>query len=215
MKQSGLGIASLVLGIIGLLLSCVVIGVVPCAIGLILAIVGLTQKDRGHGTAIAGLVCSVIGIGIFAFEIFVFGTPDNSTDEISNTTSAIIESSETEYEENSVLSEKNEDEYKEEDKEVIQDPFELSAGVYVVGEDIKEGKYDIVALEGGANVFIYSSYDDFDNGGYSKSDYILGTGEIAEGFEFMYSEKVSNIRLKDGEVLEIYSGLVVEMVEKQ
>lgn len=83
-KQSGLGIASLVLGIIGLLLSCVVIGVVPCAIGLIFAIVGLTQRDRGHGTAIAGLVCSIIGIAIFLLGIFVIGVSDSDSSTVSN-----------------------------------------------------------------------------------------------------------------------------------
>lgn len=214
MKQSGLGIASLVLGIIGLCLSCVIIGIIPCAIGLILAIVGLMQKDRGHGTAIAGLVCSVIGIGIFLFVIFALGASDNISNETSNI-STVVESSDIEHEEGNFFDETDNGEYEPKEREFIQDPFELSAGVYVVGEDIEEGKYDIIALEGGANVFIYSSYDDFDKGGFPKSDYILGTGKIAEGFEFMYSEKVSNIRLKNGEVLEIYSGLVVEMVEKK
>lgn len=93
MKQSGLGIASLILGIIGMLLSCVVIGVVPCVIGLILAIVGLTQKDRKHGTAIAGLVCSVIGIGIFLLEIFVIGASGSDSSAVSNV-STISETSE-------------------------------------------------------------------------------------------------------------------------
>lgn len=93
MKQSGLGIASLVLGIIGLCLSCVVIGVVPCAIGLILAIIGLAQKDRGHGTAIAGLVCSVIGIGIFLLEVFVIGASSSDSSTVSNV-STVSETSE-------------------------------------------------------------------------------------------------------------------------
>ncbi|MDE7446172.1 MAG: DUF4190 domain-containing protein [Lachnospiraceae bacterium] len=84
MKQSGLGIASLVLGIIGLCLSCVIIGIVPCAIGLILAIVGLMQKDRGHGTAIAGLVCSVIGIGVFLLEVFILGASSDNSSVASN-----------------------------------------------------------------------------------------------------------------------------------
>ena len=56
MKQSGWGIASLVCGIAGILLACVAIGAVPAIIGLVCAIIALTQKGKGHGTAIAGLI---------------------------------------------------------------------------------------------------------------------------------------------------------------
>ncbi len=73
-KQSGLAIASLVLGIIGLLSSCIVVGIVPCIIALVLAIITLTKKDVKHGLATAGLICSAIGIGIFAFMFFVIDT---------------------------------------------------------------------------------------------------------------------------------------------
>ena len=62
MKQSPLGITSMVLGIISILTACIAFGIVPGIIGLILAIIALCQKDRRHGTAIAGLVCSVIGL---------------------------------------------------------------------------------------------------------------------------------------------------------
>lgn len=88
MKQSGFGVAALILGIIGMLLSCVAVGIVPCVIGLILAIIGLVQKDRKHGMAIGGLVCSVIGIGIFLLAVFVFGTLKDSGEvkEISSMT---------------------------------------------------------------------------------------------------------------------------------
>lgn len=70
MKQSGWGIASLVCGIAGILLACVAIGVVPAIIGLVCAIIALTQKCKGHGTAIAGLACSIVAIIIFAALVF-------------------------------------------------------------------------------------------------------------------------------------------------
>ena len=41
MKQSGFGIASLILGILGFLGSCFVFGIVPSVLGIILAIIGL------------------------------------------------------------------------------------------------------------------------------------------------------------------------------
>lgn len=62
MKQSGLGIVSLILGIIGMLLSIIWIGIIPCIISVILAIIVLIKKDVKHGLAIAGLTCSIIGI---------------------------------------------------------------------------------------------------------------------------------------------------------
>lgn len=80
-KQSGLAIASLVLGIIGLLSSCIVVGIVPCMIALVLAIITLTKKDVKHGLATAGLICSAIGIGIFVF-MFVIADTEMKNDQI-------------------------------------------------------------------------------------------------------------------------------------
>ena len=77
MKQSGWGIASLVCGIVGILLACVAIGVVPAIIGLVCAIIALTQKGKGHGTAIAGLICSIVAIIIFIFAALVFDESDS------------------------------------------------------------------------------------------------------------------------------------------
>lgn len=48
MKQSPLGITSMVLGIISILTACIAFGIVPGIIGLILAIIALCQKDRKH-----------------------------------------------------------------------------------------------------------------------------------------------------------------------
>ncbi len=61
---SGMAIASMVLGIVSLVLSCC-IPYVPfiCAlIGVILAAVSLSKKLPGKGMAIAGLVCSIISL---------------------------------------------------------------------------------------------------------------------------------------------------------
>lgn len=96
MKQSPLGITSMVLGIISILTACIAFGIVPGIVGLILAIIALCQKDRKHGTAIAGLVCSVIGIVIFAIMVlFVNGVSDRNKESTSNqaSVSATVESS--------------------------------------------------------------------------------------------------------------------------
>lgn len=63
--NSGLGIASLVLGITCLLVAwvpiCGMIAWPLCLVGLILAIVDLCQKNRAHAFATAGLILSIMG----------------------------------------------------------------------------------------------------------------------------------------------------------
>lgn len=57
----GMGIASLVLGIISLVLSCIWYISIPCAVvGIILGV--LQNKKNKIGLATGGIVCSIIGI---------------------------------------------------------------------------------------------------------------------------------------------------------
>lgn len=73
-KANGMQIASLVLGIISIVLICcygapsVILGL----IGLILAIMG--NKRNKHGIGIAGLVCSIIGLcgGIISLAYYIW-----------------------------------------------------------------------------------------------------------------------------------------------
>lgn len=100
MKQSGFGIASMILGIVGILLSCIIIGIVPAVIGLILAIIGLAKKDKKHGTAIAGLVCSIVAILIFLIFAFAFDSNKNSENkEETQKTGTVETKSESDVEE--------------------------------------------------------------------------------------------------------------------
>lgn len=71
MKNSGSGmaIASMVCGIIGLILSCLIAGIVPCIIGLILGVLVIAHNRAGKGMAIAGVATSTIGIAIFLVVI--------------------------------------------------------------------------------------------------------------------------------------------------
>lgn len=94
MKQSGFGIASLILGILGFLGSCFVFGIVPSVLGLIFAIIGLCQKDKAKGTAIAGLILSLIGTAIAGFSL-LFGAALLEEDTgTTNTTTDIVEKQE-------------------------------------------------------------------------------------------------------------------------
>lgn len=84
-KTNGFGIASLVLGIIGILLSCIAFGIFPSVVGLILAVAGLVVKNRKKGLAIAGLICSIIGIVLFlvasSFVNSLFSDSDSSNNK--------------------------------------------------------------------------------------------------------------------------------------
>lgn len=65
-ESKGLSIASMVLGIIALVLFCIPYVCIPCGlIGIILGGVSLAKKQGGKGMAIAGLVCSIIAIIIY------------------------------------------------------------------------------------------------------------------------------------------------------
>jgi len=83
-----MAIASLVLGIVGLILGCVVVGFFPAVIGLILGIVAIA-RNQNKGMAIAGVICSAIGI---MFSILsVIGILASDTGSTSGT--ATVESS--------------------------------------------------------------------------------------------------------------------------
>ena len=70
-ESKGFSIASMVLGIISLVLFCLWYISVPCAIiAIIFAIVGM--KKGGKGMAITGLVLGIISISIYGI-FFLFG----------------------------------------------------------------------------------------------------------------------------------------------
>ena len=93
-KQSGLGIAALVLGIIGILTVCIVIGIIPCIIGLILALIAFAEKDKKKGIAVAGLICSLVGIILFVAIMIGVMNSDETNNENHSVEAAMQESDE-------------------------------------------------------------------------------------------------------------------------
>ena len=76
-----MSVASLVLGIIGLLTSCIVIGIVPSIIGLILGILSM-KSTKNKGASIAGIVTSAVGILIFVIILVgAMGISDSVNEE--------------------------------------------------------------------------------------------------------------------------------------
>ena len=65
-ESKGLAIAYMVLGIVSLVFFCFPYLCIPCGIvGLILGGISIATKKGGKGMAIAGLVCSILGIVIY------------------------------------------------------------------------------------------------------------------------------------------------------
>lgn len=71
----------------------------------------------------------------------------------------------------------------------------LTAGNYVVGEDIKAGKYDAIAQSGKGNLFVRGTTSVNEMLGVTDSQY--------------YIKNYNNITLKDGDTIEITSSLSV------
>lgn len=77
MKSNNLGIASLIMGIVAILLSCTCFNLALAIPGLILGIKGNTSEYYGRATAIAGIVCNIIAMVLTTivtiWALFVFG----------------------------------------------------------------------------------------------------------------------------------------------
>lgn len=67
---------SLVFGIIGILSSIILIGIIPCVVSLILGIMAISKR-QSKGAAISGIVCSVIGTIIFFLMLSAVLFSDN------------------------------------------------------------------------------------------------------------------------------------------
>lgn len=70
---NGLAVASLVMGILGIITSFFIVGIIFAGIGITLAL--LSRGDSSmHGVAIGGLVCSIIAvlIAIASFAVIIF-----------------------------------------------------------------------------------------------------------------------------------------------
>lgn len=81
-----MAVASLVLGVVGLVLSFVAVGIIPALIGVVLSIVSLTKKKDSK--AIAGLVCSILGIIVFMvlLSVSMIRRPETTPNQVSGTT---------------------------------------------------------------------------------------------------------------------------------
>ena len=96
-KNGVIGVLALVFGIIGMLSSCAVVGILPAIIGVIFGIIGIATKSR-KGMSIAGLVCGCIGVFIFVIAFSLMGDSDSSNSSNVEESTQIVSEIESESE---------------------------------------------------------------------------------------------------------------------
>lgn len=200
-KMSVLGILALVFSILG----CTFI------IGTILAIIDLANKDGKKK------VCSIIALVICGFWLLVVIIGSVNSDTKNEEVKSVVQ-----IEDASTKAQENKEEQKETGEELgelEEDSFEkenvLNTGIYIIGEDLIAGKYDLTAIKGSGSVKIYNSYDEYledEYGVYAFADYDMKEENASVGMlnEDVYSQTISNIRLEDGQCLIIEKGLEIE-----
>lgn len=98
------------------------------------------------------------------------------------------------------------------DTKSINTLFSLTAGTYIIGEDIDTGKYNFYAQSGNGSLKVYNSYEDYKNDEYGY-DAFQEFDVLAEGAsrgllnKDVCTDKVMNIRLSDDQCLIIDKGL--------
>jgi Domain of unknown function (DUF4190) len=74
-SRNGLGLAALILGIVGIALAFLAIGIFPAILAIIFGIIGINRVRRGvatnRGQALAGLILGIVGFVIAAIFISV------------------------------------------------------------------------------------------------------------------------------------------------
>lgn len=87
-QKNSLGIVGLILGIVGIVLSALVIGGIIGIIGIIFSIIAIFQKGKKKGTAIAGVVLNflaiIIMIVVIAAGVSLLGGNSGSSDAPTN-----------------------------------------------------------------------------------------------------------------------------------
>ena len=160
-STNGFGIACLVLGIVGMLTTCLFFGIIPCILSLIFGLIGIFQKNQSKTTSIIGLSCCTIGILIFiCILIAVNYEPKEKTIDYKNESiETNIDSNEETLVENENITVENETdidnveiiEEKQEEIEPTEEEYKLLCNEYYYddvffSDDINKGKFIKVHL---------------------------------------------------------------------
>ena len=77
-NYSVISIVSLIAGVIGMLTTCLFVGIIPCIAGLVLSIISFLEKGTKKILSVIGMVCSIIGIVLF---IILMAIPSEDADK--------------------------------------------------------------------------------------------------------------------------------------
>ena len=127
-QKNGMATASLVLGILGLILSCVCIGGVLSIIGLVLGIA--SKKNGPNSKATAGIVLSSIGLAFTALILIwsMVSPSTNTTTTTLNTNKTVVDSVNTSSSDNN--------------ETITTSPVKNAETKYYVGDTVTTGLYD-------------------------------------------------------------------------
>lgn len=183
---------SLILGIVGVLLSCVVVGIIPSIIGLILGIMALKKGTLKKKTAVCGIGFSSVGIALFVIIMVLAVNSDGfkqgyedaiSAEETNKELQSEIEETveaheiaETEESAISTESERKEDSEIETEAETEAEPIKKSDEL-TIGSSFESGGLKISIDSADLN------FSDFDNS-YGLYDLPSGMKYISVSFTF-------------------------------
>ena len=119
-SKSNIGIYALLLGIAGLIFSCVSsFGILLDIAGIVVGIVGIVQKNK-KGCATAGIICGIIGL--FIFMITISGDSADTNSEAIENTQQIVSTESTPSTEKSNDSQKKKEKKETPEKTKAEDP---------------------------------------------------------------------------------------------
>lgn len=189
---------SLILGIVGVLLSCVVVGIIPSIIGLILGIMALKKGTLKKKTAVCGISFSSVGIVLFVIIMVLAVNSDGfkqgyedaisaeeTNKELQSEIEETVEAHEIAETEESAISTESE---RKEDGE-IETEAETEAETETETEPIKKSDELTIGSSfesGGLKISIDSAdlnFSDFDNS-YGLYDLPSGMKYISVSFTF-------------------------------
>lgn len=133
-STNGFGIACLVLGIVGMLTTCLFFGIIPCILSLIFGFIGVFQKNKSKTTSIIGIACSTIGILLFICIIVAVNyEPKEKTPNLQNEKieTNIDTNDETILETENITSE-NKNEVRTEKKVVVKEETESTEYFFAI-----------------------------------------------------------------------------------
>lgn len=182
-SSGGMSTASMVLGIVGLVLVFGAVGIIPAIIGLVLGIIALVGKKSKQGQATAGVVLSGIAIIIFALIIFGVAVTDNNTDNVS------IESEQEEPKIKEIEEENQDENDKSNPLNSELEQFQSGGYAYITNSDLNTYAVNM----SGVKVYVVTQVDDMKDGKIQSTlddGFMMSNFNVGDNFD-KYSELIS------------------------